>query len=165
MHLERSTVSVMTSKMSLTVDGGEPLDPLADDDLSECNLEAEFGLSLQIQMAAMLSFAYIWSLGAFCPFRSVSLIPITIQTHIASLYTRSELSSFSDFAREMIMQLPYAISLPEEGSVFDYYLNLRQYQFLPWAVRRGGSSGEVSSTGYVSLPEVNTHKSNFMQLV
>ena len=71
MHLERSSISVMTSKMSLG--DGEPLDPLADDDLSECNLEAAFGLSMQIQMAAILSFAYIWSLGAFCPFRSVDI--------------------------------------------------------------------------------------------
>ena len=54
---------------------GEQLDPitdkdnLVDDDLSECNLDIEFGLSMQLQMASMLSFAYIWSLGAFSPFR------------------------------------------------------------------------------------------------
>jgi len=65
--VERSNISVTASRMSLE---GDPLDPL-DDELSECNLEAEFGLSLQIQMASMLSFAYIWSLGAFCPYRCV----------------------------------------------------------------------------------------------
>ena len=53
------------------------------------------------------------------------------------------------------MQLPYAVPLPEEGSVFDYYLNLRQYQFLPWADRKGNSGGDISSSGYVSLPEVS----------
>ncbi len=38
--------------------------------LSECsNLEAEIGFSSQIQMAAILAFAYIWSLGAFVPLR------------------------------------------------------------------------------------------------
>ena len=67
----------------------------------------------------------------------------------------SELSTFSDFARDLIMQLPYAVPLPEEGSVFDYYLNLRQYQFLPWADRKGNSGGDISSSGYVSLPEVS----------
>ncbi len=40
------------------------------DELSECSdLDAQLNLSVQIQMAAMLSFAYIWSLGAFVPFR------------------------------------------------------------------------------------------------
>ena len=40
------------------------------DDISECSdLDAQLNLSIQIQMAAMLSFAYIWSLGAFVPFR------------------------------------------------------------------------------------------------
>lgn len=46
--------------------------PLEEDNVSEVsNLEAEMALSLQVQMAAMLAFAYIWSLGAFVPFRSV----------------------------------------------------------------------------------------------
>ena len=40
-----------------------------DDALSECsNLEAEIGLTMQIQMATILAFAYIWSIGAFVPF-------------------------------------------------------------------------------------------------
>lgn len=55
------------------------------------------------------------------------------------------------------MQLPYAVPLPEEGSVFDYYLNLRQYQFLPWANRKGNSEGDITSSGYVSLSEVSTY--------
>lgn len=44
------------------------LGALEDDNVSEVsNLETELALSLQVQMAAMLSFAYIWSLGAFVP--------------------------------------------------------------------------------------------------
>lgn len=40
------------------------------DNLSEVShLETELALSLQVQMAAMLAFAYIWSLGAFVPYR------------------------------------------------------------------------------------------------
>ncbi len=64
MQVEHSNVSMVTSKTSV----GEPLEPLPDD-LSDCNLEVEFGLSLQFQMASMLTFAYIWSLAVFCPFR------------------------------------------------------------------------------------------------
>ena len=44
--------------------------PMEVDNMSEVsNLDIELSLSLQVQMAAMLAFAYIWSLGAFVPFR------------------------------------------------------------------------------------------------
>lgn len=44
--------------------------PIDVDNMSEVsNLDIELSLSLQVQMAAMLAFAYIWSLGAFVPFR------------------------------------------------------------------------------------------------
>lgn len=47
--------------------------PVEEDNMSELsNLETELALSLQVQMAAMLSFAYIWSLGAFVPYRSAT---------------------------------------------------------------------------------------------
>jgi hypothetical protein len=40
------------------------------DNMSEVsNLDAELAISLHVQMAAMLAFAYIWSLGAFVPFK------------------------------------------------------------------------------------------------
>ncbi len=52
--------------------------------------------------------------------------------------------------------IPFEMSVPEEGSVFDYYLNLRQYKFLPWSERKGGGSKDVSASGYVSFPEVST---------
>jgi len=49
---------------------GDALDPLNDDAISECSdLEAEIGLSMQLQMAAILAFSFIWSIGAFVPFR------------------------------------------------------------------------------------------------
>lgn len=78
-----------SSRVSVVHTDGEQLDPitdkdnLMDDDLSECNLDIELGLSMQLQMASMLSFAYIWSLGAFCPFRYVSvcyLVPVLFVT-------------------------------------------------------------------------------------
>ena len=50
--------------------GSDLADPLNDDVVSECsNLEAEIALTVQLQLASMLAFAYIWSLGAFVPFR------------------------------------------------------------------------------------------------
>ncbi len=60
------------------------------------------------------------------------------------------------------MQLPFMVPLPEEGSVFDYFLNLKQYQFTPWSQRAGtepgggggGGAKGVRSSGYVPLPEV-----------
>ena len=76
----------------------------------------------------------------------------------------SERTSFSEFAREQIMQLPYMVSLPEEGSVFDYYLNLKQYQFIPWSQRGGDTNTRtMRSSGYVSLPEVLARSSNHTQ--
>lgn len=57
------------------------------------------------------------------------------------------------------MQLPFMVPLPEEGSVFDYFLNLKQYQFIPWSQRAGTEPGHghtkgMKSSGYVPLPEV-----------
>ncbi len=49
--------------------------------------------------------------------------------------------------------VPFEMSLPEEGLVFDYYLNLSQYKFVPWSDRK--KTGSVSATGYVSIPEVS----------
>ena len=69
-------------------------------------------------------------------------------------YICSDHEMFNTFARDLIMQLPFAIPLPEEGSVFDYYLDLRRYQFVPWAERAGASSASASSSGYVALPEL-----------
>lgn len=63
-----TSVKSFASKSNMYLEN-EPLDPM-DDDISECsNLEAEFALSMQVQMASMLAFAYIWSLGAFIPMK------------------------------------------------------------------------------------------------
>lgn len=66
----------------------------------------------------------------------------------------SESKSFSDLARELIMQLPYAVPLPEEGSIFDYFLDLKVYHFIPWAERKAEGRRSSSNSGYVALPEV-----------
>ena len=79
-------------------------------------------------------------------------------THIPPIIFYSELDSFSEFARDQVMQLPFMVPLPEEGSVFDYYLNLKQYQFVPWNERGGDTATRaMKSSGYVPLPEVLHH--------
>ena len=80
--------SFSSSAMMQPVDSAADVhDPTADpavdpDDISECSdLEAQLNLSTQLQMASILSFAYIWSLGAFIPFRYMlpeSLLPVII---------------------------------------------------------------------------------------
>ena len=64
------------------------------------------------------------------------------------------MSSFSEFAREQISLLPFSVPLPEDGCVFDYYLDLRRYQFLPWSERKAEGGGATTSGGFVSSPEV-----------
>ena len=56
------------------------------------------------------------------------------------------------------MQLPYAVPLPEEGSVFDYILDLKIYHFVPWSEKKAESrkrSGSTGDGGYIVLPEVS----------
>ena len=72
------------------------------------------------------------------------------------LHAPSELATFDTFAREQIGLLPYQVPLPEEGSVFDYWLDLRQYRFLTWVERSPGKSSRNMSGGYVILPDVST---------
>lgn len=52
------------------------------------------------------------------------------------------------------MQLPFAVSIPEEGSVFDYYLDLKRYTFLPWSDRHQNRGPAGNS--YIVLPEVSS---------
>ena len=79
------------------------------------------------------------------------LPPSLLPSLPSSLLLPSELSFYDEFARDQILQLPFAVTLPEEGSVFDYYLDLRSYQFLPWSERR--LEGR-DTAGYIALPEV-----------
>ena len=72
MQVDSSFSSALMPVADSVADVHDQPDPAAGDmdDLSECSdLDAQLNLSVQIQMAAMLSFAYIWSLGAFVPFR------------------------------------------------------------------------------------------------
>ncbi len=96
--------------------------------------------------------------GSLCTFQ-VSLANLRLCTgkifHVF-ICCCSESSSFSELARDLIMQLPYAVPLPEEGSVFDYFLDLKIYQFLPWSERKAEARKRGSNTdgGYIVLPKV-----------
>ena len=60
---------------------------------------------------------------------------------------------FSVFVRELTSELLMGVSMPAQGSVFDYWLEQKSYNFKPWRERRGG---KMSIRGdYVLLPEVS----------
>ena len=54
---------------------------------------------------------------------------------------------------EQIKDMPISVGFPDEGCVFDYYLDLQTYQFEPWSKRKGRLS--VRHTGYVPTPELS----------
>ena len=83
----------------------------------------------------------------FC--KNVKFLPIVITNNPV---LSSEANSFSDFARDLIMQLPYAVHLPEDGSIFDYFLDLKMYQFNPWKARK--ITSRRATGGYIATPEV-----------
>ena len=64
----------------------------------------------------------------------------------------SEVDSFNEFAQEQINDMPVSVSFPDEGSVFDYYLDLQSYKFEPWSKRKGRLAPK--RTGYIPTPEL-----------
>ena len=52
-----------------------------------------------------------------------------------------------------INDLPMSVSFPEEGSVFDYYLDLQTYKFELWSNRKGRLAPR--SNGYIPTPELS----------
>lgn len=46
-----------------------------------------------------------------------------------------------------------SVSFPDEGSVFDYYLDLRTYRFEPWSKRKGRLSPKAN--GYIPTTELS----------
>lgn len=115
----------------------------------------------QLQVLSILSFSFIWSIGAFVPFRwavgvgqrvvhCVSVFHQEVFTCTSPMH--SEVASFEEFAREQIRDMPFSVSLPDEGSVFDYYLDLKTYQFLPWSTRKTKDDKKIS--GFVATSEL-----------
>lgn len=88
------------------------------------------------------------------PILETSPLPtLTLIPHMCS-----ESRAFSDLARDLISQLPYDIQLPDEGTVFDFFLDLKMYRFIPWEERKPESKRSSSSSGYIVLPEVHMAK-------
>ena len=48
--------------------------------------------------------------------------------------------------------MPFALNFPEEDSVFDYYLDLKTFDFMPWEFRR--TREKVMGKGFVPIPEL-----------
>ena len=79
----------------------------------------------------------------------------------SSLHSCSEVQSFSALVRDRTTQLPYAVPLPDTGSVFDYCVDLKTFKFIPWAEGRIRASMEVGSD-YISVPEVHYIDGHYM---
>ena len=62
---------------------------------------------------------------------------------------------FSGFVRELISQHAVGVSIPLEGTVFDYWLDLQTYSFKLWQERRGKKNQVTVKGSYVVLPEVS----------
>ena len=62
------------------------------------------------------------------------------------------MESFNTFAREQIEDMPLSVFLPHEGSVFDFYLNLKTYKFEPWSERKNRSA---KNSSYIPTPELS----------
>ena len=62
---------------------------------------------------------------------------------------------FSGFIRELISQHAVGVSIPLEGTVFDYWLDMQTYNFKPWQERRGRKNPITVKGSYVVLPEVS----------
>ena len=63
------------------------------------------------------------------------------------------MESFNEFALEQINELPMFVNFPDDGCVFDYYLDLQTYRFEPWSKRKGRMS--TNHSGYIPTPELN----------
>lgn len=69
------------------------------------------------------------------------------------MHCSSMVEHFSGFVRELISEQIGGVSMPAEGTVFDYWLEQKTYRFRPWRERRGGKIS--AREDYVLLPEVN----------
>lgn len=54
---------------------------------------------------------------------------------------------------EQISEMPLSVSFPEDGCVFDYYLDLQTYRFDPWSKRKGRLMPRHSN--YIPTPELS----------
>ena len=119
-------------------------------------LPASLG-SVEAQVLGILCFAFIWSIGGYVPFRSAhpSLYGGVWWHSVSNVYPplpSSEMTTFSEFAMEQINDMPISVGFPDEGCVFDYYLDFQTYRFEPWSKRKGRLS--VRHSGYVPTPEL-----------
>ena len=74
-----------------------------------------------------------------------------VHVHVFDFFR--SITQFSDFIREVASCQPTCQNmLPEDGLVFDYYLNLKTYCFNPWTDKKQEKTSV--NNHYVSVPEV-----------
>lgn len=62
---------------------------------------------------------------------------------------------FNSFVRELVSQLNIDVSIPLDGTVFDYWLDLQAYKFKSWKDYYSKKSKPAVKERYVMLPEVS----------
>lgn len=69
------------------------------------------------------------------------------------VHSCSSISQFSDFVQDLLVK--EGNLSPIGGNIFDYYLDLKTVQLIPWKERRKERTEQgKGSTRYVQLPEV-----------
>ena len=78
---------------------------------------------------------------------------IEVQNVSNHVYPCSSISKFSDFVQNLLPR--EGIMANTKGNVFEYFLDMKTLQFVPWKERRQERTEQgKGSTRYVQLPEV-----------
>uniref|UniRef100_A0A1X7TIU7 AAA+ ATPase domain-containing protein n=2 Tax=Amphimedon queenslandica TaxID=400682 RepID=A0A1X7TIU7_AMPQE len=100
---------------------------------SDCEI-----ITVQYLMTTAFVFSLIWSFGGYIDSRHYN--------------------EFSKAVRDVVSSLPMANDIiPQDGLVFDYFLDQKTQQFLPWSERKRDSGASKSNTpidSYVPIPEL-----------
>ncbi len=86
---------------------------------------------------------------------------------VCCFLTISSVTVFSNFIRELAADLPTCQKMfPPGGHVFDYYLDLKTYCFIPWNEKKQEKRNSLTDKHYITVPEVSItiYNSNYIQV-
>ena len=129
------------------------------DEIDKLSTESDYeNITQQYLMTTAFVFSLIWSFGGYIDLR---YIVETIIINVYYFYTCRHYNEFSKTVRDIVSSLPMANEIiPVDGLVFDYFLDQKSQQFLPWSERKRDSGASKSNTpndNYVPIPEVCIH--------